>query len=188
MTMPLVIASMLTATNEPRTFDGTSSAIYIGEINDAIPMATPLKVRPTINQLTVGARAVPIALTVKIIPARMISLRRPYRLLSAPPSVAARTAPIKTTLTTLSSMPFDSENCFVMNRMAPAMTPVSTEKKTANSRNRHGHVDKGFYLGFLLVNHWVRRAPLGHGDYPARGRCGPQSLRLPNDPPVSSGR
>ena len=67
--MPVVIASMLTATNEPRTFAGTSSAIYIGEINEAMPMAIPLTILAAINQATVGARAVPMALTVKIMPA-----------------------------------------------------------------------------------------------------------------------
>ena len=83
--MPLVIASMLTATNEPRTFAGTSSAIYIGEINEAMPMAIPLTTLAAINQVTVGARAVPRALTVKMMPARMIILRRPKRPVRAPP-------------------------------------------------------------------------------------------------------
>ena len=67
--MPVVIASMLTATSEPRTFAGTNSAIYIGEINEAMPMAIPLTILAAINQATVGARAVPMALTVKIMPA-----------------------------------------------------------------------------------------------------------------------
>ena len=108
--MPVVIASMLTATNEPRTFVGTSSAIYIGEINEAMPMAMPLTTLAEINQLTVGARAVPMALTVKIIPARMIILRRPKRPVRAPPMVAPTTAPTKTELTTISSMVADREN------------------------------------------------------------------------------
>jgi len=108
--MPLVIASMLTATNEPRTLDGTSSAIYIGEINEAMPMAIPLTTLAAINQLAVGARAVPRALTVKMAPANMIILRRPKRLVRAPPIVAPTTAPTKTELTTISSMVADREN------------------------------------------------------------------------------
>ena len=83
--MPLVIASMLTATNEPRTFAGTTSAIYIGEINEAMPMAIPLTILAAINQVIVGARAVPMALTVKIMPASIIILRRPKRSVRAPP-------------------------------------------------------------------------------------------------------
>ena len=75
--MPVVIASMLTATSEPRFFAGTSSAIYIGEMNEAMPMATPLTTRAAISHATVGASAVPMALTVKTTPARMISLRLP---------------------------------------------------------------------------------------------------------------
>ena len=55
--MPLVIASMLTATNEPRTFAGTTSAIYIGEINEAMPMAMPLTILAAINQVTVGRQS-----------------------------------------------------------------------------------------------------------------------------------
>ena len=66
--MPVVIANMLTATSEPRTFAGTSSAIYIGEINEAIPMAIPLTILAAINQIIVDARAVPIAVTVKMMP------------------------------------------------------------------------------------------------------------------------
>ena len=123
--MPVVIASMLTATKAPRTLAGASSAMYIGEINEAMPMATPLTVLPTISQLTVGARAVPIALEVKIIPDRIIILRRPKRSLRAPPSTAPRTAPASTELTTISSMVADRENCFFMNNMAPEITPVS---------------------------------------------------------------
>ncbi len=86
--MPLVIASMLTATNEPRTFAGTTSAIYIGEINEAMPMAIPLTILAAINQVTVGAKAVPIALIVKIMAASMIILRRPKRPVRAPPITA----------------------------------------------------------------------------------------------------
>ena len=108
--MPLVIASMLTATNEPRTFAGTSSAIYIGEINEAMPMPIPLTILAAINQLTVGARAVPMALAVKMMPASMIILRRPKRPVRAPPMVAPITAPTKTELTTISSMVADREN------------------------------------------------------------------------------
>ena len=123
--MPLVIASMLTATNEPRTFDGTSSAIYIGEIKEAIPMAIPLTILAAINQETVGANDVPMALTEKIMPASIIILRRPKRLVNKPPMTAPKTALTKTALTTISSMVDDRENCFLMNSMAPEITPVS---------------------------------------------------------------
>jgi hypothetical protein len=123
--MPLVIASMLTATNEPRTFAGTTSAIYIGEMNEAMPMAMPLTIMAAINQGIVGASAVPRALTVKMMPARMISLRRPKRPVRTPPRIAPTTAPTKTALTTISSMVADRENCFLINSMAPEMTPVS---------------------------------------------------------------
>ena len=64
--MPVVMASMFTATSAPRTFAGTSSAMYIGEIKEAMPIASPLTIIPAINQATVGARAVPSALAVKI--------------------------------------------------------------------------------------------------------------------------
>ena len=43
--MPVVMASMLTATSEPRTFAGTSSAMYMGEMNEAMPMPMPLATR-----------------------------------------------------------------------------------------------------------------------------------------------
>jgi hypothetical protein len=99
--------------------------MYIGEIKDATPMPRPLTILPAINQLTVGASAVPTALNVKIIPARMISFRRPKRFVRAPPRAAPTAAPTRTELTTISSIVADKENCFVMNRMAPEMTPVS---------------------------------------------------------------
>ena len=73
-------------------------------------MAMPLTILAAINQVTVGARAVPRALTVKMMPARMISLRRPKRPVRAPPRVAPKTAPTKTELTTISSMVADREN------------------------------------------------------------------------------
>ena len=48
---------------------------YTGEMNEAMPMPIPLTTLAAINHLTVGARAVPRALAVKIIPASMIILR-----------------------------------------------------------------------------------------------------------------
>jgi hypothetical protein len=123
--MPVVIASMLTATSEPRTFAGTSSAMYIGEIKEAMPMASPLATLSIISQVTVGASAEAMALAVKIMPARIISARRPKRSVRMPPIAAPHTAPTKTALTTISSMADDSRNCALTNRIAPEMTPVS---------------------------------------------------------------
>ena len=62
--MPVVIASMLTATSEPRFFAGTSSAMYIGEIKEAMPIASPLATLSTISQVTVGANAEAMALAI----------------------------------------------------------------------------------------------------------------------------
>jgi len=90
--MPVVMASIFTATKAPRTFAGANSAMYMGEINEAMPMAMPLTIRPAINQVTVGAIAVPMALAVKMMPAAMISLRRPKRAVSTPPRIAPNTA------------------------------------------------------------------------------------------------
>ena len=126
--MPVVIASMLTATSEPRTFAGTISAMYSGEIKEAMPIAIPTTILPAINTVTVCARAVEAALTVKIIPASIISLRRPKRPVKAPPIAAPITAPIKTALTTISSIKVDRENCCLMNSIAPEITPVSKPK------------------------------------------------------------
>ena len=123
--MPVVMASMLTATSEPRTFDGTSSAIYMGEMNEAMPMPMPLATRAPISQPTAGANAVAIALNVKTAPARMIIQRRPNRPVRAPPAAAPKTAPIRTALTTNSSIVGEREKSFLMNRIAPEMTPVS---------------------------------------------------------------
>jgi hypothetical protein len=53
------------AISQPRTLAGTSSAMYIGEINEAMPMAIPLTIMAAINQATDCAEAVPPALTVK---------------------------------------------------------------------------------------------------------------------------
>ena len=123
--MPVVMASMLTATSEPRTLAGTSSAMYMGEMNEAIPMPIPLATRATISQPTVGANAVPIALKVKTMPARMISQRRPNRPVRTPPAVAPRTAPTRTALTTISSIVGERANSPLTNRIAPEITPVS---------------------------------------------------------------
>ncbi len=66
--MPVVIASILTATNEPRALAGTSSAMYVREMNEAMPMAIPLTIPAAMSQATDGASAVPSALAVKMIP------------------------------------------------------------------------------------------------------------------------
>ena len=54
--MPVVMASMFTATSAPRTFAGTNSAIYIGEMKEAMPIASPLTIIPAINQGTGGRK------------------------------------------------------------------------------------------------------------------------------------
>lgn len=123
--MPVVMASMLTATSEPRTFAGTSSAMYIGEMNEAMPMPTPLATLAAISHPTVGANAVAIALKVKTTPATMIIRRRPKRPVRAPPVPAPKTAPIRTALTTSSSIPEESGKSPLTKRIAPEMTPVS---------------------------------------------------------------
>jgi hypothetical protein len=60
-----------------QSFKNGNSPIYIGEINEAIPIASPLIILPAINQERDGAKAVPMALMVKIMPASIIILRRP---------------------------------------------------------------------------------------------------------------
>ena len=99
--------------------------MYIGEINEAIPMPIPLATLAPISQPTVGANAVPIALRVKRMPARMIILRRPNRPVRAPPAPAPKTAPTRTALTTNSSIIGERENSALTNKIAPEMTPVS---------------------------------------------------------------
>ncbi len=154
--MPLVIASMLTATNEPRTLAGTSSAIYIGEMNEAMPMAMPLTIIPAINQVTVGASAVPRALAVKMMPARMINLRRPKRSVKAPPRTAPKTAPNRTALTTISSIVEDRENCFLMNKYGPGNDArVVAEEQAPDGRDPHGDVNERFDGRFGLILHPV---------------------------------
>ncbi len=128
--MPEVIANMLTATSAPRTRAGTSSAMYIGEMKEARPIPSPLTTLPAINHATVGAKAVPMALAAKIMPAQMSGLRRPKRFVRTPPAVAPTMAPIKTMLTTISSMVAERENWFWTNRMAPEITPVSYPKSS----------------------------------------------------------
>jgi hypothetical protein len=123
--MPVVMASMLTATNDPRASAGASSAIYMGEMNDAIPMPIPLATMAPINQPTDGANDVPIALSVKTMPARMIILRRPNWPVRAPPAPAPSTAPTRTALTTISSIVGEREKSTLINKIAPEMTPVS---------------------------------------------------------------
>ena len=67
----------------------------------------------------------PMALAVKIMPATMISVRRPKRSVNAPPRIAPTTAPARTELTTISSMVADSENWALTKMIAPEITPVS---------------------------------------------------------------
>jgi hypothetical protein len=99
--------------------------MYMGEMNEAMPMARPVIISAVISQGMEGDEAVPREPTRKIMPAAMMRLRRPSRSVSAPPSEAPTTAPTSTALTTNSSIVEDRWNCRVMKRIAPEITPVS---------------------------------------------------------------
>ena len=55
---PSTMVSWFTATKRPRKWAGAISAMYIGERFDAIPMATPPRMRHTTNQVKLGAQPV----------------------------------------------------------------------------------------------------------------------------------
>ena len=48
--MPITIVSWLMATSRPRWWAGATSAMYIGDRFDAMPIATPPRMRQTTNQ------------------------------------------------------------------------------------------------------------------------------------------
>ena len=75
--IPIVTISWLKLTSPPRIFGGTSSPMYIGATNDAVPTARPSTKRATISSHTFGASAEAIAATANTMPATIESSRRP---------------------------------------------------------------------------------------------------------------
>ena len=88
-------------------------------------MAAPATIRAVISHAVPGARAAPIAPKPKTIAVTINNLRRPRRSARTPPAIAPRSDPNKTELTTISSRLGERENSFLINRIAPEMTPTS---------------------------------------------------------------
>jgi hypothetical protein len=77
MTIPEVRASWLTETREPLIPAGAISDMYMGDTNEAMPIATPTTILPAIRSLTLGAKEVPRAPRVNMTALMMIILRLP---------------------------------------------------------------------------------------------------------------
>ena len=88
----MTMVSWLIDTSRPRIAAGATSAMYMGERLDAIPMATPPSIRQETKSVKLGAQALPNDVAANRTAHHTSNRRRPKRSLSAP----ARSAPTQT--------------------------------------------------------------------------------------------
>ena len=88
---PMTIVSWLSVTSRPRMCAGATSAMYMGERFEAMPIATPPKMRNTTNQAKAGAQPVSTDETANSRAAATSSRLRPNLSLRPP----VRTAPAR---------------------------------------------------------------------------------------------
>jgi len=107
---------------------GDSSEVYIGATTDDAPIPKPTMMRRITKGHRLGANAVRIAPTAKMIAMMMSVFLRPSQSAILPPTAAPRMAPMRTALTAISCVVDVRWNCVLRKPCAPEITPVSYPK------------------------------------------------------------
>ena len=120
---------LLMVTRRPRAAGGEISAMYIGAVMLAIPIATPTTERPTRRTGKFPARPSATDPATKMAPDATIVFLRPKNSLQRPPASAPTMAKAMVTLTASSSSQLWSPHSSWMISIAPDTTPVSYPKR-----------------------------------------------------------
>ena len=94
----MTMVSWFSDTRRPRMRAGAISAMYIGDRLEASPMAVPPSIRQATKTVNVGARPLPIEVTMKTRAATVRSFFRPKRSLRAPAARAPTRQPMRAQL------------------------------------------------------------------------------------------
>ena len=124
--MPTTIVNWLIATSRPRMWAGATSAMYIGERLEAMPMATPPTIRQSTKAANVYAQPVRIDETANRRAAASSSLLRPSLSLSPPVTSDPSRQPTRAQLLAQPTSPsVSSWKYFSKNGLAPPITTQS---------------------------------------------------------------
>jgi hypothetical protein len=128
--MPDTIASCCNDPRRPRRWAGATSAMYVGAITEAAPMARPPTNRHSISPVTPPGNADPIADTMNTTAATCIVRGRPRRFATRPAYHAPTAQPMRAIDTTKPVCVGEVPNCATI----PGTAALITEESNPNRK------------------------------------------------------
>ncbi len=123
--MPSTIAICWNEASRPRYAVGATSAMYVGAITEAMPIAMPPSTRHTPSTSMLGGNIEPMPLIANSAAASSIVRTRPRWSASQPAITAPAAEPSSAIATTNAVSPLPTPKCFWMPVTAPLMTALS---------------------------------------------------------------